>query len=52
MIAAQLRHVLGAEGSQKAAVENQHHIFPAAKIGEPHGAIVEISQAEIRGPRI
>jgi len=52
IIAAQLRHVLFAKRSEKAAIENQHDVFPAAKIGEAHGFIFEIVQSEIRRRRV
>jgi len=44
--------VLLAKGSEKTAIENQHDIFAAEKISEPHRAIVEIIQNEIRRWRV
>jgi hypothetical protein len=52
VISAQLRHVLFAERSEEAAIEDQYNVFLAAKIGKPHGFIVEIIQREIRRRRV
>jgi hypothetical protein len=42
VISTQLRHVLFAEWSGETAIENQDDVVLAAKIGKPHGFIVEI----------
>ncbi len=39
--------MLFAEWSEKAAIENQHHILLVAKAGEPHRLIIEIIQNKI-----
>jgi hypothetical protein len=49
MVLAQLRHVPAAERSEKAAVENQQHVFLVLKIGQPNLIAVEIRQCEIGG---
>ena len=48
IILAQLRHVRAAEGSEKSAVENHHHIFFVFIVGKRDALAVEIIQRKIR----
>ncbi len=52
VLSTQLRRMLFAERSEEAAIENQYDVFLAAKIGKPHGFIVEITQREVRRRRV
>jgi len=49
IILAQLRQVPAAEGSDKAAVKDQHYVLAPAIIGQAHGPALGIGQAKIRG---
>ena len=48
IIPAQLRHVRAAEGSNKAAVENEHNVFFVDIAGKGYALAVEIIQRKIR----
>jgi hypothetical protein len=52
MVPAQLRHVLAAEWSGEAAIENQQHVLAPGKIGEGHVSAVEIRENKVRRPLI